>query len=105
MLDPVIYPLPRLRICAALRRAGAIDGGAPPAGGRQMRFAELRGVVEMSDSALSKHLSALERAGYLRRQREYASVRSRDVVWVSLTQAGMAALSSHLAELRSIAEG
>ncbi|MCI7455959.1 MAG: transcriptional regulator [Actinomyces urogenitalis] len=103
MLDPVIHPLPRLRICAALRRSGAIDGDLHPASGMQMRFAELRESLGMSDSALSKQLGALEQAGYLRRQRDYASIRSRDVVWVSLTQEGLSAFEAHLEALRTIA--
>lgn len=98
MLDPVIHPLGRLRICAALRSVGAVQGRA------QMSFAELREAVGVSDSALSKQLTALERAGYARRRRSYGLTRSEDVVWVALTSAGLAAFESHLAALREIAE-
>lgn len=104
MLDPVIHPLPRLRICAALRRSGAVDVGRHSAPGKQMRFAELREALGMSDSALSKQLGALEQAGYLRRQRDYASMRARDVVWVCLTQEGLSAFEAHLETLRTIAD-
>ena len=65
MLDPVIHPLSRLRVCAALRSVGAVQGRA------QMRFAELREAVGTSDSALSKQLTALEREGYVRRRCSY----------------------------------
>lgn len=96
MLDPVVHPLGRLRICAALRSAGAVEGRA------QMRFTELRRIVGMPDSALSKQLTALEGAGYVRRHRDYGVVRSRDVVWMALTPTGLAAFESHLITLREI---
>ena len=98
MLDPVVHPLGRPRVCAALRSAGAVQGRA------QMSFAKLREAVGVSDSALSKQLTALERAGYARRRRSYGFTRSEDVVWVALTPAGLAAFESHLAALRKIAE-
>ena len=98
MLDPVVHPLGRLRVCAALRSVGAVQGRA------QMSFAKLREAVGVSDSALSKQLTALERAGYARRRRSYGLTRSEDVVWVALTPAGLAAFESHLAALREIAE-
>lgn len=98
MLDPVVHPLGRLRVCAALRSVGAVQGRA------QMSFAKLREAVGVSDSALSKQLTALERAGYARRRRSYGLTRSEDVVWVALTPAGLAAFESHLAALRKIAE-
>ena len=63
MLDPVVHPLGRLRVCAALRSVGAVQGRA------QMSFAKLREAVGVSDSALSKQLTALERAGYEPRRR------------------------------------
>ena len=99
VLDPVIHPLGRLRVCAALRSVGAVQGRA------QMRFAQLREAVGVSDSALSKQLTALERAGYVRRQRSYGLARSEDVVWVALTPAGLEAFESHLGALREIAGG
>ena len=98
MLDPVVHPLGRLRVCAALRSVGAVQGRA------QMSFAKLREAVGVSDSALSKQLTALERSGYARRRRSYGFTRSEDVVWVALTPAGLAAFESHLAALRKIAE-
>lgn len=98
VLDPVIHPLSRLRICAALRSVGAVQGKA------QMRFAELREAVGLSDSALSKQLTVLERAGYVHRRRSYGLTRAEDVVWSALTPEGLTAFESHLAALREIAE-
>lgn len=51
-LDPIIHPLPRLRVCATL---------APL---EWEEFQTLRDVLETSDSALSKQLSVLTDAGY-----------------------------------------
>lgn len=103
MLDPVIHPLPRLRICASLRAAGAVEHVPRHAESRQMRFAELRQAAGLSESALSKHLSTLETAGYVLRHRSYGSVRGDDVVWVALTDAGLRAFEGHMASLREIA--
>lgn len=100
-LDPVIHPVSRLRICAALKSAGATEGDGPD---REMRFAGLRDLVGLSDATLSKQLGVLEDHGYISRHREYGSSRARDTVWVALTAAGANALSSHLRALREIAD-
>ena len=99
MIDPVIHPLNRLKICAALRAAGATEGDVR----REMRFARLREITELSDATLSKQLSALEEHGYITRFREYGSSRAKDTVWVTLTNAGLAAYRGHMDALRSIA--
>ena len=104
MLDPVIHPVNRLRICAVLRSVHALsDGGRFPNGG-EMRFSALRDAVGLSDSALSKQLSVLEEAGYVARHSDYGSMRGKHVVWVSLTPAGLAAFEGHVDSLRVIAE-
>lgn len=99
-LDPVIHPVNRLRICAALTSAGAVDSLGSQ---RQMRFAALRDLVGLSDATLSKQLGVLESHGYVSRHREYGSSRARDTVWVVLTSAGNTALRTHLHALRTIA--
>lgn len=99
-IDPIIHPLPRLKICAALARVGAIN--VP--GGNEMAFGALRDTVQLSDASLSKHLKTLEEAGYIRRFREYGSARKADTVWVSLSERGAEAFHAHLAALREIAE-
>lgn len=101
-LNATIHPLPRLRICAALRGAGATETAERK---NEMRFSSLRDAAGLSDSALSKHLSALEQAGYITRFREYGSTRGKDTVWVTLTEAGTRAYEGHLAALRLIADG
>lgn len=99
-LDPVIHPINRLRICAALNSAGALEGDGPD---REMKFAVLRDLVNLSDATLSKQLGALESAGYVNRHREYGSSRAKDTVWISLTATGAGAFRRHLAALRHIA--
>lgn len=99
--NSVIHPVNRLKICAALNAAGAVEGDLA----YEMRFASLRDAVDLSDASLSKQLKALEEAGYISRSREYGITRAKDVVWVALTQAGKQAFDAHLAALREIAEG
>ncbi|WP_115685970.1 transcriptional regulator [Corynebacterium senegalense] len=98
-LDPVIHPINRLTICAALNAAGAVEGDTR----YEMKFARLREITKLSDATLSKQLGALEQAGYVTRFREYGSTRAKDTVWVTLTVQGQQALEGHLAALREIA--
>lgn len=63
-------------------------------------FSFVRDALGLSDSALSKHLSALEEAGYLRLERVPAGRRRR--VRVRLTHAGRRAFDGHVAALREI---
>lgn len=101
-IDPVIHPLARLRICAALYHAGAVEKQTSR---HEMRFGALKDKVDLSDSALSKQLATLEEHGYVTRFREYGSTRARDTVWVTLTAAGARAFENHTAALREIAGG
>lgn len=98
-LDPVIHPINRLRICAALKAGGATDGTVR----KEMKFAHLRELTDLSDATLSKQLTALEEHGYITRFREYGSSRAKDTVWVTLTGAGLAAYDAHIEALRQLA--
>ena len=98
-LDPVIHPITRLKICAALAAGGATEGATR----REMRFAHLRDLVDVSDATLSKQLAALEEHGYITRFREYGASRAKDTVWVTLTEAGHKAYVGHVEALRAIA--
>lgn len=100
VIDPVIHPLNRLKICAALRAGGATEGKER----REMKFARLRELTDLSDATLSKQLTVLEEHGYISRFREYGSSRAKDTVWVTLTQAGEKALEGHLEALNRYAE-
>lgn len=99
-LDPAIHPLNRFKICATLNAFGATQGGEV---NREMKFAVLRDRTELSDATLSKQLGALEQAGYVTRFREYGASRSKDSVWVALTEEGKAAFDGHLAALKDLA--
>jgi DNA-binding MarR family transcriptional regulator len=87
--DELIHAPLRLQICAML---------APV---QSLPFSDVRDSLEISDSVLSKHLSALAEAGYVDVSRVRANSRSRRQV--ALTKLGHTALRGHLAALRAIA--
>ncbi len=87
--DELIHAPLRLQICAML---------APV---QSLGFADIRDSMEISDSVLSKHLSALAEAGYVMVSRVRANSRSRRQV--TLTKRGRTALRGHLAALQAIA--
>ena len=86
--DELIHPSTRLSIVSLLAAADWVD------------FAFLRDRLGLSDSALSKQLSTLEEAGYIRIERPVSDRRRR--VRAHLTSAGQAAFDSHVAALRAI---
>ena len=88
-LDEVIHAPVRFSIVATL---AAVD---------EAEFALVRDEVEVSDSVLSKQVSTLEQAGYVRVRKGYVGKRPR--TWLSLTRAGRTAYTGHLAALREIA--
>ncbi len=63
-------------------------------------FALLRDLVGVSDSVLSKHLGALERAGYLEVSKGRAGRRPR--TWVAITPDGAHACRAHLRALKDV---
>jgi len=67
---------------------------------QSLPFADIRDSLEISDSVLSKHLSALADAGYVEVSRVRANSRSRRQV--TMTKPGRSALHGHLAALRAI---
>jgi DNA-binding MarR family transcriptional regulator len=87
--DELIHAPLRLQICAMLSPVRALP------------FSDIRDSLGISDSVLSKHLSALAGAGYVEVSRVRAGSRSRRQV--TLTKQGRAALRGHLAALRAIA--
>lgn len=90
-LDEVIHAPVRFSIVAAL--AGVDDA----------EFSTIRDAVEVSDSTLSKQVSALEKAGYVKVRKGYVGKRPR--TWLALSRDGRRAYESHLAALRAIAGG
>jgi DNA-binding MarR family transcriptional regulator len=89
--DELVHPSTRLSIVAFLAAADWVD------------FAFLRDRLELSDSALSKQLSTLEEAGYIRIERPLTNHRRR--VRARLTEAGRAAFEGHVAALRESVDG
>ena len=87
--DPVIHAPARLQIMAVL------------AGVQDAEFAMLRQTADVSDSVLSKHLSALSEAGYVRLRK--AALDGRQRTWASLTRAGRTAFRDHVAALTALA--
>ena len=90
-LDEVIHAPVRFSIVAALASADEAE------------FAAVRDTVEVSDSVLSRQMSTLEAAGYVKVRKGYVGKRPR--TWLSLTSTGRAAYAKHLVALRAIAGG
>lgn len=90
LFDSVIHPPARLRIMAVL------------AGVSEAEFALLRDTTEVSDSVLSKHLSALVDAGYVTLRK--AAVNGRQRTWAMRTRAGAKAFKAHVAALTRMAQ-
>jgi len=89
--DSLLQAPARLQVMALLANASEAE------------FARMRDLTATSDSVMSKHLSALAEAGYLKVRKAPADGRQR--TWVSLTRAGRKAFDGHVAALRRIVEG
>lgn len=87
--DAVIHPPTRLQIMAVLTNV------------QEAEFATLRDLTKVSDSVLSKHLSALAEPGYVKLRKAAAHGRQR--TWASVTRAGRAAFEQHVAALQALA--
>ncbi|GAA2913885.1 transcriptional regulator [Streptosporangium fragile] len=90
-LDPVIHPPARLRIVSLLAAA------------EEAEFGFVRDQVEVSDSVLSKHASALEAAGYVEIRKGYVGKRPR--TWLRLSARGRQAYLAHVSALQAIVAG
>lgn len=90
-LDDVIHSPVRFAIVAALVAA------------EKAEFRYIRDLVEIETSALSKQVSILEAAGYVKAAKGCVGKRPR--TWLSITGEGRAAFATHCAALRKIVEG
>ncbi|WP_433451457.1 winged helix-turn-helix domain-containing protein [Streptomyces sp. CA-142005] len=88
-LDRELHHPTRLALAAYLSACGEAE------------FAVLRDYCQVSDSTLSKTLSALEKTGYVGIRKGYLGKRPR--TWAALTLTGRRALDRHLAALEEIA--
>lgn len=86
--DELIHPSTRLSLVAAL---AATDWA---------EFSFLKDRLELSDSALSKQLATLEKAGYVITERRLTG--RRHTVRAQLTPTGREAFTGHVAALREI---
>jgi DNA-binding MarR family transcriptional regulator len=86
--DAVLHPPARLQIAAVLANVDSAE------------FARLRTITAVSDSVLSKHLSALAEAGYIVLKK--AAVDGRQRTWASLTGGGRKAFKRHVAALEAL---
>jgi DNA-binding transcriptional ArsR family regulator len=89
-LDETIHQPVRLSIMALLAQSKKVD------------FAFLVKYLELSESNLSRHLSALEAAGYIVITKVFEGKRPR--TWLSLSDAGCVAFTRHVETLRRIVE-
>lgn len=87
-LNPQLTSPVRLSIMAALMGVDEIE------------FAALRDAVEVSDSALSKQLSALEASGYVHLEKGYVGKRPR--TWARCTENGRKAFDDHVSALQEV---
>ena len=88
--NATIHAPNRLRICALLN---AVD---------EAEFSFVQEQLDVSASVLSKHVSVLVEAGYVKQRRATRDTRQR--VWLSMTRAGREAYRSHLQALRRIVD-
>lgn len=87
-LDDVLHRPARLQIAAVLAKVDEIE------------FATLRDIVDVSDSVLSKHLSALGDAGYAKLSKAKQNGRQR--TWAALTRKGKKAFAGHMRALTDL---
>ena len=90
-LDPILQAPARLKLMTMLTAVSEAE------------FATLRENLAVSDSVLSKHVSALAAEGYVRSRKGVHA--GRRTTWISLTSVGRAALRSHVVALRELIAG
>jgi DNA-binding MarR family transcriptional regulator len=87
-LDDAVHQRTRLGILTVLCEGGTAD------------FTYLRDTLGLTDGNLSRNLSKLQDAGYVRIDKVIEGRRSR--TWLSVTRAGRAALRAEIAALQEI---
>ena len=90
-LDPIIHAPKRLAAMAVLANANTVT------------FRFLKDYLELADSDLSKHMSALESAGYITTTKS-GHGRGATTTY-RLTKAGQHAYTNHRAALRALLDG
>ena len=90
-LDDLVHSPVRFSIMAALAGAESLD------------FKDLRDAIQVSDSVLSKQLTILEKAGYVKIRKSFTGKMPRTSA--SVTAVGRKAWDGHVQTLREIAGG
>ncbi|GAA3849213.1 transcriptional regulator [Brevibacterium ammoniilyticum] len=90
-IDPDLGNPTRLGLVASLKNRDRAE------------FKLLRDSLGVSDSVLSRHVTALEKAGLVSVAKGYVGKRPR--TWVSITKDGVRRLDGHVQALREIAGG
>ena len=85
-LDDIVHQRVRLGVLTIAHEA------------RRVEFTYLRTSLELSPGNLSQHLGVLENAGLISIEKGYAGKRAR--TWITLTNAGRAALAEEIAQLK-----
>jgi DNA-binding MarR family transcriptional regulator len=87
-LDPHIHAPARLQLVTMLTAVSEAE------------FSTLRDALDVSDSVLSKHVSALVAEGYVRSRKGVQA--GRRTTWIALTAVGRRALKEHVRALRAL---
>ena len=87
-LDDTVHQRTRLGILTVLGEAGRVD------------FTYLRATLELTDGNLSRNLTRLREDGYLAIDKVAEGRRTR--TWISITDAGRAALDAEITALREL---
>jgi len=87
-LDAQLHAPARLQIATVLANTQSAE------------FSRLREITGVSDSVLSKHLSALVEAGYVRLTKSALDGRQR--TWASFTRPGRKAFAAHMRGLQAL---
>lgn len=91
--NELIHQPLRLKIMSALNAGG---------GSKPLEFKQLKALVSATDGNLSAHLATLERAGYIRIEKDFVGKRTR--TRAHITSPGARAFRDHTAYLREIIE-
>jgi DNA-binding MarR family transcriptional regulator len=87
-LDPHLQAPARLRLMTMLTAVTEVE------------FATLRDHLDVTDSVLSKHVSLLAGAGYVRSRKGVHA--GRRTTWIAITPTGRRVLRRHVTALRAI---
>jgi DNA-binding MarR family transcriptional regulator len=92
--DEVIHQSTRLRMTTILNALGPKE---------LMEFGTLKTLLKATDGNMATHLTALEKAGYVRIEKDFVGKKPR--TRIALTPEGRRAFARHVAYLKDLLEG